>query len=418
MPIGTSDGQQYPSNIDLELSSLPRGPLQGSQEATGALKSQEGREVAPQENSSPEASKEAVVSASQTESSNWFDKDFSKGTKIGNALTQRTEEALKGLVSSAWKALKTPGEVSQGKLPMWAVNEDGSVNTSPYVIEKMADLAGLDTFAPAPLVSKAVDGTLGVFAGVKSKSLDFKAVDKAHELIKKGNIDKEEVFKQTGFFTGTDGRLRYEIPDKDAKIVKSPYESTLGEVLDHPELFKAYPHLKNTYTEIDPSLKPNSAYYSAKDDVIVLSKEAAKDKGILMHEIQHAIQEYEGFNKGGSPVSADNMKLRFDEDVKQIYLEYKALKNKEVLSPQERNRFDHIVKIINKYPEYHAAGRVKAYENYMNLAGEVEARNVQTRSDYDPRKAKNLHPIWTEDTPKYQQVVKDKTVWATPYGYE
>lgn len=405
MPIGTSDGQQYPSNIDLELSSLPRGPLQGSQEATGALKSQEGREVAPQENSSPE-------------SSNWFDKDFSKGTKIGNALTQRTEEALKGLVTTAWNAIKAPGEAAQGKLPMWAMNEDGSVNTSSQVIEKVVDLAGLTTFAPAPIVSKAVDGSLGVFAGVKSKTLDLKSVNKAHELVGKGVVDKEDIFKQTGFFTGTDGRLRYEIPDKNAKIVKSPYESTLGEVLDHPELFKAYPHLKDVYTEIDPSLHPKGAYYDPKNNTIVFGKEASKDKSVMMHEIQHAIQEYEGFNKGGAPIEEKRMVLKFDKDVEELRSEYKTLYAKDKLTDEEVKRLNHIIKVFQRYPEYRTAGVAKSRENYMNLAGEVEARNVQTRSDYDPRKAKNLHPIWTEDTPKYQQVVKDKTVWATPYGYE
>jgi hypothetical protein len=85
----------------------------------------------------------------------------------------------------------------------------------------------------------------------------------------------------------------------------------LSSVLDHPELFKAYPDLKDLKVEELSILfrGPNtSGLYSPAQDVIELSKHASwgdakyKDAlSTLLHEVQHSIQKREQWPGGTNP---------------------------------------------------------------------------------------------------------------------
>ena len=87
----------------------------------------------------------------------------------------------------------------------------------------------------------------------------------------------------------------------DSNIMK--LESTLADVLDHPELFKAYPFLKDVKIKIDnPKQEEGSrtfGYFTPKDKSITINANAFNDLdsmqilGTLIHEVQHNIDEYE-----------------------------------------------------------------------------------------------------------------------------
>jgi hypothetical protein len=74
----------------------------------------------------------------------------------------------------------------------------------------------------------------------------------------------------------------------------------LKDILDHPLLFAAYPDLANM--QIKASDNSNGAFYNPMNDTISLGRMVAGPNimSVLMHELQHAIQQREGYAKGGS----------------------------------------------------------------------------------------------------------------------
>src|SRR5574337_130213 len=114
-------------------------------------------------------------------------------------------------------------------------------------------------------------------------------------------------------------------------------------------------------------------------------------KAILLHELQHKIQESENFARGGNPEHSMTFPEFNDElnkimqDIKDKGLDPKLLKDADKAS------------LIDK------AG----FNVYQRLKGEVEARAVQERSTYSPHMLKNVPPARTQalDIPERQQIV-------------
>jgi hypothetical protein len=78
----------------------------------------------------------------------------------------------------------------------------------------------------------------------------------------------------------------------------------LPEVLDHPDLFKAYPDLQNVAVlPITPDM--GQGVWSKSANAIGLTTNYPWNEDTLlrtvMHEVQHAIQDIEGFSRGASP---------------------------------------------------------------------------------------------------------------------
>lgn len=286
----------------------------------------------------------------------------------------------------------------------------------------------------------------GTMAGVKSISnLTGAAKNEAlsnlgHAQVLEANGEHPDVVHQkTGFFRGTDSRWRYEIDDSKAVFNKDWREdpwiaegnnwnesktAKLKDVLDHPELYKAYPHLKNVQVEYDPTTKGIAAWNNS--NTITMGERAFTEqdpKGTLMHEVMHAIQDEEGFARGGSPGKVDiDYKLKYSKDVEKLLPEMKALNAKITekglasLSDEEVRRVIHLKNVADKYREYKKAGDLEAFDNYEKLAGETEARNVETRMLMTAEERAKLHPRWTEDYNAREQIVRNKSMMGTAYG--
>ncbi|MBQ9913048.1 MAG: hypothetical protein IJO73_02345 [Clostridia bacterium] len=94
-------------------------------------------------------------------------------------------------------------------------------------------------------------------AGIKSKTHNFTALEQAARLEDVGKATSEEIRQQTGWFRGYDGEWRYEIADSKMKIRDvdiTSGETKLSEVIEHPELFEAYPQLKDITVSAFPSI--------------------------------------------------------------------------------------------------------------------------------------------------------------------
>lgn len=224
--------------------------------------------------------------------------------------------------------------------------------------------------------------------------------------------DAKAIKMATGWERGADGKWRYEMPDakiKDMKdigggnIVKR-YEDDmlwnggkLSDVIDAPELFKAYPHLKDVRIDTDAIMNdmPSNGEYNAKTNTITIHADELKYmNSILNHEIQHAIQSIEGFDRGGSPrLVRGEIKKRLAEVTKKIRQLRAEGKEDEAKAIVEKNR--------GLYNAYQANDD---YNSYKSLAGEVEARNVQERMNMTPEERRKTLAESTEDVARKDQI--------------
>ena len=191
----------------------------------------------------------------------------------------------------------------------------------------------------------ALETGQNLFAGERSKTADFAALEQAREMLSRG-MDAEAVRRETGWFRGMDGKWRFEIDDSgmvyrrdgDAQLAREPgyqklqelekrwdslteqerteYDSLVNEYqgtvweekyllrdfLQHDDLFRAYPYLNRVslvFDDLDPG---QSGYFDGRSNTIVLSNSLRNQpESTLVHEIQHVIQKVEGFSRGSSP---------------------------------------------------------------------------------------------------------------------
>lgn len=226
------------------------------------------------------------------------------------------------------------------------------------------------------------------------------------------NKDAKAIKMATGWERGADGKWRYEMPDAKIKdtmdvgggnIVKRYDDDMLwnggklSDVIDAPELFKAYPQLKDVRIETDAIMNdmPSNGEYNSKTNTITIHADELKYmNGILNHEIQHAIQDIEGFAKGGSPrLVRVEVKKRFDEVTKQIKQLRAEGKEDEAKALIEKNR-----------GLYNAYTKNDDYNSYKSLAGEVEARNVQERMNMTSEERRKTLAESTEDVARKDQI--------------
>ena len=84
-----------------------------------------------------------------------------------------------------------------------------------------------------------------------------------------------------------------------------PGRITLGEAINHPELFKAYPKLADLSVLLSPKAADDASAMFARgglftDPYIEFNPNSNTAKTDLLHEIQHAVQKIENFAKGGN----------------------------------------------------------------------------------------------------------------------
>jgi len=142
--------------------------------------------------------------------------------------------------------------------------------------------------------------------------------------------DPEVIREETGFFRGMDKKWRYEIDDSQAELRLDPqalptfelrgndlYHQgdwvdpdllgvALGEVLSHDKLFAAYPQLREfPIVAILPDPGTPIGIHLPNRFIGVSQDLAGNDPlDVLLHEIQHAVQNIEGFAGGGNIVKA------------------------------------------------------------------------------------------------------------------
>lgn len=238
------------------------------------------------------------------------------------------------------------------------------------------------------------------FAGRRARNANITAKEKAEKMEAAGR-SKEEIFHDTGWFRGADGEWRFEIDDsgfrffpngdanfannenyqryrkmwkeadfenKDFPMLDEIYGAELGRekkllgfYIQHKALFENYPHLQHATFRYEEMQDGRRAYYNPERNEIVLDKGMQSEytlepaKMSVLHEIQHAIQNFEGFSRGTS-----------------------------------------LTEMSKTY------GAENAYHSYRNAAGEIEARDTEARRNLTEEERRE----------KFPDIGNEKTIYA------
>lgn len=252
--------------------------------------------------------------------------------------------------------------------------------------------------------------------------------------------DAETVRLATGWFKGKyDGKWRLETPDiKWKKAGEQQEASSLGDAISAPSLFRKYPELKTAIFSYGPSsegmIKNEHARGRYKKtgwgpsihiDASLHGQDALQT---ITHEIQHAIQDIEGFAQGSSPE-------QFEQNLVDKH-KYNLYSDANVLSVMLRNSsvdgdIDRALalfeKRMNREPELGAkeaamnlsTEQIREFRDqyawrdpltqYTRTAGEIEARDVASRMGLSPEQRRAIPPYSSENIDANDAVVLFQT---------
>jgi hypothetical protein len=315
-------------------------------------------------------------------------------------------------------------------------------------------------------------GELG--AQYKQEVVQF--LDDAKRLEKEGKTP-DEILMATGWSRGLSGDWKYSIVSPfssikiDAFINLSPNDIKtvpLGSILNDQKLYDAYPQLKEL--EVVFENNPNNSYSGTYgSDMLTLNLANNRTtfdlEATLQHEIQHAIQEIEGW-QGGASLNSVNVQSPYDilesvaeslsemgepvsqlaiQEANRLYQQYSsqikgARKNDfaQLLEIIQKNMWDAVHprfneamvdEFLKKFPTNISNEVIKILEMasseslYYSVYGEQEARRAETMFAYLDIEAKRLaeNPALLEriedlkDREKFRQYVMDYRTLLSEY---
>lgn len=272
---------------------------------------------------------------------------------------------------------------------------------------------------------------VGTFAGKMARTADKEALARAQDMEGQG-VDPAEIWRETGWGRGVDGQWRFEIDDRPARLRGN--RGSLGQSFEHPELYDAYPQLRG-YSFDREGLSPGTrgTFHGASIKV----KPGPGAKSTTLHETQHAVQDAEGLARGGpfeetpampplTGIRARRFQQAIDIASAAKYHDmtidnYVAFRRAIADDPNDPLPFTDVsgrpidaqsielAKDRDALDELWRQSQLGTQRGtYKSLAGEVEARNVETRSGYTPEQRRATPPWETEDIPREQQVVRGR----------
>lgn len=314
------------------------------------------------------------------------------------------------LAQGVWSGVTLPGDVWTGRVQM----RDAEGNLNPVAIDRANELTGAVVTGGMPLAAR---GAAGIFGGRLAQAIDRKGLARSGaEEAERAGARPEDILAQTGWFRGADGKWRFEISDATAEGARfTPSNAlTLGGHLNHPRLYDAYPDL---YSMTVAKRFGRGASYDPVRDAISIG-EQSYGKSTLLHEVQHAVQQREGFAAGGEPQMA--IRTGFEAQLaplaRRLQMLQKEFASNGTLSREQGNELEWLVKVFSKNTELRRANANEAIRNYRRLAGEVEARNVESREPFGAEVRRQLPPWMTMDTPIENQLFSMTPVWTGPRG--
>ena len=258
----------------------------------------------------------------------------------------------------------------------------------------------------------------------------------------------------TGWERGADRKWRYETPDFEYTPPENFEEGknyNLSDIIKDNELFTAYPKLRGLKFRLENLPDEYGGGWFGGNEIVINTayNNPSRYESTIAHEIQHAIQAYEGFETGDNPddVIDRYLNAQYEIDTADIYtLDVAAFIRKRAERLIKKGKYKYMRWAIraamgplrgrnDMYSEYgpietltvyHTAKELKdAYEKaykagksffagiptkndakaaYMRNAGETEARNVERRLQLTPEKRRETMAWETEDVSRRDQL--------------
>lgn len=187
----------------------------------------------------------------------------------------------------------------------------------------------------------------------------------------------------------------------------------------HPELYKAYPELER-YVVQQGHYGGEGLHGSFDRQRVEVNSPAFRTPGgprsTATHELQHAVQDIEGFAPGGNAEYAHRLGNQAMSRVREINDEMIGLAtvmdNK--LLPVERQaaaraRYEELMGEREQIRPF-TKGVMDPYGAYRALHGEAEARAVQKRIDYSPAKRREVFPLDDYDIPVNELIIQQNDI--------
>jgi hypothetical protein len=211
----------------------------------------------------------------------------------------------------------------------------------------------------------------------------------------------EESKDLVGQFTSLiDKETRMELPDANRKFTfpEIGKEAPIGQVIsDLPE------YLQNIKFKLDPTIDSHGRYTPAdslQEGLIRVNPFIDDQEGTALHELQHAIQQKDFLPSGGSvELMWDGAKERYNkgaggklrQEIRDMEDNLAELHNQGKIDYKEYKEMRK--KIEKKWDRYFQGIDNMAYEDYLNLIGEAEARMTAGRYGIDPKYLSSVDPI-------------------------
>ena len=242
--------------------------------------------------------------------------------------------------------------------------------------------------------------------------------------------DAHTIKLATGWERGADGKWRYEIPDFDIDYSKFDVRNDedfyvrkrpLKDVLTGAdELFEMYPFLNKikVRTPHGDSMQKLSGNYNGKTIIDLNGRffgdETKRDdaRATLMHEVQHVIQDIEGFALGGNP---EMLEQQNRARIKELSERKSAIEREIANGTPESEYEDELADIDMELQDYNPD--FGGYDHYRHLSGEVEARNVEKRMQMTPEERRASLAAETEDVAREDQIFLYDNLNATRSAY-
>ena len=255
-------------------------------------------------------------------------------------------------------------------------------------------------------------------AGEKAIGAPTGRLVKAQEMLAEGK-DKKEVWRETGWMKGAEKEKtwKFEIDDSGAKIketerdpafikINSKEIKTLNDLIEHKELFEAYPELRNVKIRNDFIGEAKASYDIEANSIVFprgFTTKGNELKDILLHEIQHAIQEIEGFAKGGTPETFERDRFRTLDWLTKAITGYSEQLKK--YSKEDKKYTWAVEGKAEAVDMYQKVEKTDTYEQYRRLAGEIEAREVEIRKNLTAEQRRIMPPYADEAIPEDQWII-------------
>lgn len=255
-----------------------------------------------------------------------------------------------------------------------------------------------------------------------------------------GTISESEMQRMEqldDIWSGEYARLRERVESGNA---------TLADVLQHDSLYEAYPELRDVKVRLESDTGSKNGSYDPSTNTITISEDKPGDSakvGTMLHEIQHAIQQIEGWESGASPEywaareyengdtasdraqelysrilnsldKADQNKvIRYNELDREMeatfsadpeseagkrYAKYEAEQDKLYEELYKNEWFRRLLGLQRKMENPQSA----YYEMYLNTAGEIEARNVSERYRMAQEERRKTAPKGADENTLYR----------------